>query len=192
MRRRERFNHRIMGADGVVSLLKSFFRERVGGEGEEGTRKYFATWSPYRMRKVHVELIGKKEIIDRTRSWRGQMVCGRCTTSREPTLLSTASNHDEGARRHRAGAGKEGGGHLAEEEESRLVGLGEVKVTHTERWTGDEAGEPLSGENMVNVRKVKRTYRIKTRLASCFARRASVLNTGIATSAERTRVSFPH
>ena len=35
---------------------------RIGGEGEEGMRKYFATCSPYRMRKVHVELIGKKEI----------------------------------------------------------------------------------------------------------------------------------
>ena len=62
MRRRERFGHRIMGADGVASFLKSLFRERVGGEGEEGMRKYFATWSPHRMRKVHVELIGKKEI----------------------------------------------------------------------------------------------------------------------------------
>ena len=44
--RRERFGHRIMGADGVVSFLHSFFRERAGGEGEEGMRKYIATWSP--------------------------------------------------------------------------------------------------------------------------------------------------
>ena len=63
MRKGDRFGHRIMGADGVVSLLQSFFRERAGSEvGEEGMRKYFATWSPYHMRKVHVELIGKKEI----------------------------------------------------------------------------------------------------------------------------------
>ncbi|CAB1105848.1 unnamed protein product [Ectocarpus sp. CCAP 1310/34] len=41
MNRRERFGKRIMGADG-------------GG--------YFAKWSPYRMRRVHVEFIGKKEI----------------------------------------------------------------------------------------------------------------------------------
>ena len=90
MRRRERFGHHIMGADGVVSFLKSFFRERVGGEGEEDMRNYCATWWPYRMRKLHVELIGKKgkyrpnsilEGIDGAR--------GRCTTSREPTLLST-------------------------------------------------------------------------------------------------------
>ena len=92
MRRRERFGHRIMGADGVVRSLKNFFRERVGGGVGEGMRNYFATWSPYRMRKVHVEIIGKKEInrlnsilvgIDHT--WE------ICTTSREPTLLSTTS-----------------------------------------------------------------------------------------------------
>ena len=41
-------------------------------------------------------------------------------------------------------------------------------MIHTGRWTGDEAGEPVSGEQVVNVRKVKRTYRIRTRLASCF------------------------
>ena len=62
MRRREKFCHRIMGADGVVSFLKNFFCEGVGGKGGEGMRKYFATWSPYRLRRVHVELIGKKEI----------------------------------------------------------------------------------------------------------------------------------
>lgn len=62
MKRRERFGKRIMGADGVVSFLRSFFRERAGSEGEEGMRKYFARWSPYRMRRVHVEFIGKTEI----------------------------------------------------------------------------------------------------------------------------------
>ena len=46
--------------------------------------------------------------------------------------------------------------------------LGEVKVIHTRRWTGNEAGEPVSGEEVVDARKVKRTYRIRTRLASCF------------------------
>ena len=34
--------------------------------------------------------------------------------------------------------------------------------------TGDEAGEPVWGEEVVDVRKVKRTYRLITRLASCF------------------------
>ena len=33
-----------------------------GGEGEEGMRKYFAKWSPCRIRKVHMKLIGKNEI----------------------------------------------------------------------------------------------------------------------------------
>ena len=61
MRRRERFGTRIMGADGAVSFSQSFFLER-GGEGEESMRKYFAKWSPYRIRKVHVRLIGKNEI----------------------------------------------------------------------------------------------------------------------------------
>ena len=61
MRRRERLGTRNMGAGGVVSFLQSFFLE-TGGEGEEGMRKYFAKWSPYRIRKVHVRLIGKNEI----------------------------------------------------------------------------------------------------------------------------------
>lgn len=52
---------RIMGEDGVVSFLGGFFREKEG-DGEEGMRKYFARWSPHRIRKVHVELIGKNEI----------------------------------------------------------------------------------------------------------------------------------
>ncbi|CAB1109151.1 unnamed protein product [Ectocarpus sp. CCAP 1310/34] len=60
MKRRERFGKRIMGADGVVSFLRSFFREEAGSEGEENMRRYFAKWSPYRMRRVHVEFIGKK------------------------------------------------------------------------------------------------------------------------------------
>ena len=49
MRRRERFCHRIMVADGVVSVWKNFFRARVGGEGEEGMQKYFTTWSLHRI-----------------------------------------------------------------------------------------------------------------------------------------------
>ncbi|CAN0464296.1 unnamed protein product, partial [Ascophyllum nodosum] len=61
MRRREKFSTRIKGVDGVVSFLRGFFREK-GGRGEEGMRKYFARWSPIRIRKVHVELIAKNEI----------------------------------------------------------------------------------------------------------------------------------
>ena len=70
LRRRERFSTRIVGVNGVVSFLQSFFLER-GGEVEEGMQKYFAKWSPYRIRKVHVRLIGKNEIYrGPARSWR--------------------------------------------------------------------------------------------------------------------------
>ena len=170
MRRRERFGHRIMGADGVVSFLKSFFRERVGGEGEEGMWKYFATWSPYRMRKVHVELITKKEI------YRPNSILEGIYSTREMYHFAGANTPNYDAQTTTKGLEdielvlerERGGGHLTEEEESRLAGLGEVKVIHTGRWTGDEASEPVSGEEVVNVRKVKRTYRIRTHLASCF------------------------
>ena len=169
-RRRERFGHRIMGADGVVNFLKSFLRERVGGEGEEGMRKYFATWSPYRMRKVHVELIGMKEIyrpnsilegIDGTRE---MYHFAGANTPKYDTQTTTKGLEDIELVLKWGG----GGGRLTEEEESRLAGLGEVKVIHTGRWTGDEAGKPVSAEEVVDVRKVKRTYTIRTRLASCF------------------------
>ena len=41
-------------------------------------------------------------------------------------------------------------------------------MIYTGRWTGDEASEPVTGEEVVNVRKVKRTYMIRIRMASCF------------------------
>ena len=63
---------------------------------------------------------------------------------------------------------------MTEEEESRLAGLGEVKVIHTGRWTGVGVGEPVTGVEVVDVRKMKRTYRIRTRLASCFLSAFSV------------------
>ena len=172
MRRGERFGHCIMGADGVVSFLRSLFRERVGGEGEEDMRKYFATWSPYCMRKVHVELIGKKEI------YRPNSILEGIDGTREFYYFAGPNTSKYDAQTTTKGFGdiedmelvlkREGGGRLTEEEESRLAGLGEVKVINTERWKGDEAGEPVSSEEVVDVRKVKRTHRIRTRLASCF------------------------
>ena len=73
------------------------------------------------------------------------------------------------------------------------MGLGEVKVIHKRRCTGDEAGEPVTGEEVVDVRKVKRTRTGSGPVwRRVFARRASALSTRIATSTERTRVSFPH
>ena len=115
MRRRERFSHRIMGADGVVSFLKSFFRERVGGEGEEGMRRYFATWSPYR-----VELIGKKEIyrpnsilegIDGTR---GMYHFAGANTPKNDAQTTTKGLEDIELVLKR-----KGGGHLMEEDKMR-------------------------------------------------------------------------
>ena len=119
MRRRERFGHRIMGADGVVSFLKRFFRERVGGEGEEGMRKYFATWSPYRMRKVHVELIGKKEkyrpnsILEWIDGTREMYHFAGANTSKNDAQTSTTGLEDIELVLKR-----KGGGRLTEEEES--------------------------------------------------------------------------
>ncbi|CAN0335956.1 unnamed protein product, partial [Pylaiella littoralis] len=61
MKNHERFGKRIVGANKVVDFLRKFFRQK-GGNGEEDMRKYFASWSPYRIRKVHVEHIGKNGI----------------------------------------------------------------------------------------------------------------------------------
>ena len=169
MRRRERFCHRSMGPDGVVSVLKNFFRERVGGEGEEGMRKYFTTWSLYRIRKAHVELIGKKEI------YRPNSILEGIYGTREMYHFAGANTPKYGAQTTTKGLEdielvlkRKGEGRLTEEEESRLARLGEVKVKHTGKWTRDEAGEPVSGEEVVDVRKSKRTYSIRTCLVSCF------------------------
>ena len=123
------------------------------------------------MRKVHVELIGKKEIyrpnsilegIDGTREMYDFAVVAN--TPKYDAQTATKGLEDIELVLKRG----EGGVRLTEEEQSRLVGLGEVKVIHTGRWTGGEAGESASGEEMVDVRNVTRTYRIRTRLASCF------------------------
>ena len=64
---------------------------------------------------------------------------------------------------------RESRGRLSHKEKGRLTELGEVKVM-TERggWKEVEAKKPASGEEEVVVRKVKRRYRVRTRLASCF------------------------
>ena len=111
----------------MLSFLKSFFCERVGGKGEESTRKYFATWSPYRMRKVYVELIGKKEIHRPNSILEG--IDGR----REMYHFAGANTPKYDAQTTTKGLEdialvlkRERGGRLTEEEESRLAGLGEV------------------------------------------------------------------
>lgn len=50
---------RIIGAPGAVEFLKEYF-EGVGGSGD--MQSYFASWSPYRIRRIEVRLIGPKEV----------------------------------------------------------------------------------------------------------------------------------
>ena len=51
----------VTGADGVVRFLEGFFRS-IGGKTMQ---EYFATWSPYRIKRVHVKLIGPPPAIYR-------------------------------------------------------------------------------------------------------------------------------
>ena len=178
MRRKERFRNRIMGADGVVRFLKSFFRERADGGGEKGMRKYFATWPPYRMRKLHVEFIGKKEIyrpdaipdgVDGTMEMY-HFAGGANTPKYDAQTRMEGLEDDERRAPYLPGAEKGGRGRLTREEKNRLAGLGEVKVmedTGKRRDVG--ANKPVSGEETVVARKVKRKYRLRTRrlLPSC-------------------------
>lgn len=46
----------------MVSFFGSLLFTERGDEGEESMQKYFANWSPYRIWKVHVKLIGNEEI----------------------------------------------------------------------------------------------------------------------------------
>ncbi|CAB1103201.1 unnamed protein product [Ectocarpus sp. CCAP 1310/34] len=67
---------------------------------------------------------------------------------------------------------REEGGRSTGEEESRLAGLGGVRVMQVSgRWKGVEGSgpvEPMSGEEVVVVRKETRVHMLRTRLASCF------------------------
>ena len=58
MRESELRNKVITGADGVVEFVEKYFAH----VGKEDLAKYFATWSAYRIRRVHVKLIGPKAI----------------------------------------------------------------------------------------------------------------------------------
>ena len=180
MRRREKFGVRIMGADGVVSYLKSFFREK-GGEGEEGMRKYFAKWFPYRIRKVHVKLIGKNEIyrpgselagIDGTRDM--------CHFAGRNVLKHDAATTTEGLKEDaKLVLKRDGGGRPSREEKRRLAELDKEKIAVMKDkggWADVEPEEPISGEEEVTVRKIKRRYPVRTRLASCFCSSCQISN----------------
>ncbi|CAB1111819.1 unnamed protein product [Ectocarpus sp. CCAP 1310/34] len=159
-----------MGADGVVSFLRSFFREKAGSEGEEGMR-YFAKWSPYRMRRVQVEFIGKKEIyrlnsvLAGIEGTRDMYHFAGANTPKWDGFTTTEGREDDCKLVRKS----EGRGSLSSQEKSRLR---EFKVLGAvaSRWKGKgaELHHPVSGEEDVTCRKVKRTYRLRTRLASCF------------------------
>ncbi|CAM9667816.1 unnamed protein product [Pylaiella littoralis] len=169
MKKREIFGKRIMGADGV-SFLRSFFREKAGSEGEEGMRRYFAKWSPYRMRRVHVEFIDQKEIyrpnsiLEGVEGTREMYHFAGANTPKWDGSTSTKGREDD----CKLVLKSEGQGQLSSLEKSRLR---EVKVLGAvaSRWKGQGAGlqEPISGEEDVTCRKVSRTYSLRTRLASC-------------------------
>ena len=55
MKKSEQRVHLISGAAGVVKFWKDYFDPI--GEGNKELADYFATWSPYRIRRVHVHLI---------------------------------------------------------------------------------------------------------------------------------------
>ena len=165
---------------GVVSFLKRFFREK-GGEGEEGMRKYFAKWSPYRIRKVHVKLIGKNEIyrpgsklvsIDGTRDM--YHFVGRNVPKHDAATTMEGLKED-----HKLVLKRDGGRRLSREEKRRLAELDKEKIAVMEdkgRWADVEPEEPILGEEEVTVRKIKRRYPVRTRLASCFCSSCQISN----------------
>lgn len=175
MRRREQFGKRIMGADGVVSFLRSFFREKAGSEGEEGMRKYFAKWSPYRMRRVHVEFIGKNEIYrpnSTLEGIEGTRDMYHFAGANIPVCdgSSTTEGGLEGEYKLVLKSREKGKGRLSRAEKTRLEGLGEVKVLDAlaSRWESEGGPVPGQSEELIVCRKVARTYKLRTRLASCF------------------------
>ena len=180
LRRREKFGVRIMGADGVVSFLKSFFRQK-GGEGEESMRRYFAKWSLYRIRKMHVKLIGKNEIyrpgselagIDRTRDM--YHFAGRNVLKHD--TATTAEGLKEDAK---LVLKRDGGGRVSREEKRRLAELYKKKIAvikYKGGWADVEQEMPISREEEVTVRKIKRRYPARTQLASCFCSSCQISN----------------
>lgn len=82
----------------VVGLFAKILSRERAGDSQEEKPKYFTRWSPYRIRKVHVKFIGKKEIYrqTRTRAWRVSKVLGRCTVPLRERKYSNFRrvNHD--------------------------------------------------------------------------------------------------
>ena len=123
-----------------------------------------------RIRKVHVELIGEHEIyqpgsklvgIEGTREMYRYMVAN--------TSKNDAATTTDGLQDVELVLKRERGGRLSHREKERLTELGKFKVM-TERggWKEVDAEKLASCEEEVVDRKVKRRYRVRTRLASCF------------------------
>ena len=58
MRKAEKHGTYIIGAAGVVKFLDNFFNHIQ----DKSLEDYFAKWTPYRVRRVHVKLIGRHDI----------------------------------------------------------------------------------------------------------------------------------
>ena len=81
----------IESAAHAVTFLETFFRN-VGGEGED-MEKYFATWSPYRIRRVHVKPVGPTDIYRPVVTLTGITGTANCTTSRQRARLKPRSRN---------------------------------------------------------------------------------------------------
>ena len=114
-------------------------------------RKYFAKWSPYRIRKVHVKLIGKNEIyrpdselagIDGTRDM--YHFAERNVPKHDAATTTEGLKEDA-----KLVLKRDGGGRLSREEKRRLAELDKEKIAVMKDkggWADVEPEEPISGE----------------------------------------------
>ncbi|CAB1110387.1 unnamed protein product [Ectocarpus sp. CCAP 1310/34] len=169
MKRRERFGKRIMGADGVVSLLRSFFGRRQAASGGR-------------------EIYLPNSILEGVEGTREMYHFAGANTPKWDGSTSTKGREDD----CKLVLKSEGQGQLSSLEKSRLR---EVKVLGAvaSRWKGQGAGlqDPISGEEDVTCRKVKRTYSLRTRLASCFCSACRRSDYEQCYVSKRTPVSLP-
>ena len=125
-----------------------------------------------RIRKVHMELIGEHETYrpgSKLAGIEGARETYHFTGANTPNNNAAATTDvllDDDVLVLK----RERGGRLSHREKERLTELGGGVKVMTERggWKGLDAEKPASGDEEVVVRKVKRRYRVRTRLASCF------------------------
>ena len=150
-------------------------------ERRKDMRKYFAKWSPYRIRKVYMKLIGKNEIyrpgselagIDGTPDM--YHFAGRNVPKHDAATTTEGLKEDA-----KLALKRDGGGGLSREEKRRLAELDKEKIAVMKdkgEWADVEPEEPISGEEEVTVIKIKRRYPVRTRLASCFCSSCQISN----------------